>query len=252
MNREDLPDRFEDLPISEQDRVRQAGKQMGHLAFAHSAGIVIAPPPGSGAGRVNSGSGFVLKLNGSYYLGTACHVVDSWINRTSGGERLLFQVGGADLPPADRVAWRDEATDVAFVRLDALDVERIGVRPCEPVLGWPPPTPAVGDSILFAGYPRTEREHPDSETIEFGCFTGLVSVTSVHDRHLICQFDRQHWISHDGGELPPLRADLGGLSGGPTMLVRNLAYPLVGVVVEHNSEFELMRVSLLTDMPRVF
>jgi hypothetical protein len=250
MNRDDLPDRFEDLSVSEQERVRLAGKQMGHLAFAHSAGIVIAPPPGSGNGRVNNGTGFV-KLSGSYYLGTALHVVDSWINRTRDGERLLLQVGGADLPPGNRLAWKDEVADIAFIKIDAIDAERIGVLPYEPVLGWPPPMPTVGDFILLAGYPGSQREHPDSESIDLGCFSGLVSVISVHKHHLICQFQRQHWISHDVGELPPLRADL-RVSGGPAMLVRNLAYPLVGVVVEHNSEFELMRISLFAHLPGMF
>jgi S1-C subfamily serine protease len=249
MRPEDIPTRFEDLLPSEQQRIREAGNKLGHLAFSHCAGIVIAPPPGCRPGRLNTGSGFVLSLDGAHFLGTANHVVESWFQRTSDGEHLLFQAGGADIAPKGRVAWRDEVADVAFLRIDADEARRIGVQPYEALLGWPPPAPKIGDYIVFAGYPATERLHPDPGSVDFGCFSGLVSVTSSHKNHVICQFERDYWISHDGGPLPPFGADLRGLSGGPAMLMGKIAYPLVGVVVEHNSAFELMRVSLLASAP---
>lgn len=251
VKRDDLPSRFEDLPVVEQERVRTAAMGMGRLAFSHCVAVVIAPPPGTGPGRFNNGTGFVLNFEGSYFLGTANHVVASWLRRTRDGERVLFQVGAADLPPVDRVVWQDETADIAFLRIDPSDVPRIGIQPYEPVLGWPPPAPKAGNFILFAGYPATTRILPDHESADFGCFSGLVSVTSAHDDHLICQFEREHWISHDGGPLPPMGVDLGGLSGAPAMLVTDIAYPLVGVVVEHGSEYELMRVSLLTGVPNL-
>src|SRR6266508_6795862 len=122
----DLPDRFEDLPVAEQKRIRKAGHKMGEFAFQHCAAVLVAPPPGLALGRVNNGSAFILKLEERYYLGTAWHVVDAWQKRTASGEHLLFQVGHADLPPAGRLAWHSEADDVAFLRIDDFDVSRIG------------------------------------------------------------------------------------------------------------------------------
>jgi hypothetical protein len=110
----ELPERFEDLPVPEQQRILRAGNKMGELAFQRCTAILVAPPPGSAPGRVNNGSAFVLQLNEQYYLGTAWHVVDAWQKRTASGERLLFQVGHADLPPTGRLAWHSKDDDVAF------------------------------------------------------------------------------------------------------------------------------------------
>jgi hypothetical protein len=138
------------------------------------------------------------------------------------------------------------------LRIDKSDVARIGITPCEPVTGWPPPKPAIGDRLLFAGYPGQLREHEEDNVMDFGSFTGLLSATSVRERHVLVQFKREHLISNDGRELPPVGADFGGMSGGPVFLVRNLMYPLVGVITEHNSAFELMRMATLNHLPPDF
>ena len=248
----DLPKRFEELPTSEQERVRRAGDQMGRYAFQHCAAVLVAPPPNCGPGRINNGSAFILRLDSRYYLGTAWHVVQAWQLRTAAGERLLFQVGHADLPPTGRLVWHDEVGDIAFLMVDEFDVQRIGIMPCESVLGWPPPKPAPGERLLFAGYPGSLREHGDDGVMDFGSFTGLVSATSVRDRYVVAQFQREHLISNDGRELPPVGADLGGMSGGPVFLVKNLVYPLAGIITQHNSEFELMQISTLDHVPPAF
>lgn len=243
-----LPDRFDDLPVTEQERVRRAGDRMGRLAWGYCASIVIAPPPGSASGKINSASGFVLSVGLRHWLGTAWHVVEKWLERTESGERLLFQVGHADLPPINRAVEKNKAADVAFLEIDESDIPRIGVQPCQPVLGWPPFAPHAGDYLLVAGYPASERLMSADQTLDFGVCAGLLRATTARDGVVHCQFEREHWISSSGVELPPQGADLGGMSGGPVLLVRDLAYPLVGMVAEHSQMFEIMRVSTFSEL----
>lgn len=247
-----FPKRFENLPKDEQKRVRAAGTQMGELAFQHCAAVLIASPADIGPGQTNNGSAFVLKLQNDYFLGTAWHVVQEWFLRTANGERLLFQVGHADFPPRNRVAWHDETDDVVFLSIDANDVKRIGIVPTEPIRGWPPPRPSVGDALLVAGYPGSLRDFEESDGFEFGSFTASFRVTSVHERYLICQFERENWIADEHLEIPPQGAPLGGMSGGPAFLIQELVYPLVGLISEHSSAFELMRITTLAHVPGTF
>ncbi len=247
----DISENSPDLPAAEQSRVRAAGNQMTHLAFRHSAAVLVGPRPGT-QGRVNNGSAFVVELDGTFCLGTAWHVVGSWLARTSECEELLFQVGGAALTPSGRILWKDESDDLVFLRLTDGEVRKIGVLPFQPVSGWPPPKPTVGSYILVAGYPGIWRNHLDWESMDFRSFSALLRVTTVGERHLVCQFERQHWIAGNGEEIPPPGADLGGMSGAPALLVQDLAYPLVGLVSEHSSAYELMRITTLSHAPAEF
>ncbi len=245
----ELPERFEDLPLAEQKRVRRAAAAMGGFAFRRCAGVLIAPPPGKALGAVNNGSAFILHIGAAYYLGTAWHVVAHWIRRTDDGEHVLFQVGGVNLAPRGRIVWASESDDVAFLRIENAEVNRIGIETFEPSLGWPPPAPRVGDTVLVAGFPGTQRNQPDVDAIDFGSFSGALKVTTVQDRHLMCQFERDYWIAPEGLELPPEGADLGGMSGGPALLVRDLVYPLIGVISQHNRMFEIMKITTLSHLP---
>lgn len=248
----ELPERFEDLPVDEQHRVRRSASEMSRFALRHCASIIIAPPPQSSAGHTNTASGFVVEIEQGCYVGTALHVVESWLSRTRNGERLLFQVGSADLPPSERLVWTDLDGDLAFLRVDSEDVDRIGVLPCEALRGWPPPKPMADDSLVVAGYPGSERRHVDSESVEFGSCAALLSVTSVSDKHVSCQFERDRWMSTEGTDLPPVGADLAGMSGGPAFLVQDVSYPLVGVVAEQLCLGEIVRIRTLAHLPTRF
>jgi hypothetical protein len=203
------------------------------------------------AGLVNNGSAFVLQSSENYYLGTALHVVDAWLRRTEAGERLLFQVGHADLPPRDRFVWKSEPDDIAFLEIDAFDVQRIGVLPCETSGGWPPPTPRNGDQLMFAGFPGLLRERDGDNAVNFGSFVGTVSATTVREHHVVSQFEREHLISSDDRGVPPPGTDLGGMSGGPVFLLRKLDYPLVGLISEYSAQFELLRIATFGHLPPV-
>lgn len=224
---------------------------MGRFVFQRTAAVLVCPPPGA-AGRVSNGSGFVLRLEGKLYLGTAWHVVESWLRRSSSGERVLFQVGSATCAPAGRIVWKDERGDLVFLRLEEREAALMGISVFEPICGWPPPKPSVGDFIHVAGYPAVQREQPAHDAWDFHSLGFRLSVKSVGERHLACQFEREYWVTTGGAAIPPEGIDLGGMSGGPALLEGHLAYPLIGLVAEHTPAYEIMRVSTLSHVPSTF
>ena len=246
-----VPESFDDLPPEEQRQVLTSGYEMTQLAYRHSTAICIAPPPSVG-GEISNGSGFIVDLRGEFYLGTAWHVVESWMRRRTQGEKVLFQVGDALITPADRLAWKDEENDLAFIRLTQGEVRVIGASVCETVLGWPPPHPTLGSYVLVAGYPKTIRAQPKPGEVQFNCLSTLLEITLVREHYVVCQFQRENWVTFDPHAIPPAGTPLGGMSGGPVLAVRNLTYPLIGLISEFSHDYELLYLKTLSHLPASF
>jgi len=246
-----LPDKFSDLTPAEQRRVLTAGYEMTQLSHRHAAAVCIAPPPSIG-GKVNSGTGFVVALDGKHYFGTAWHVAAKWFERKAKGEHVLFQVRDALLNPEGRIAWKNEDDDIVFIELTRAELNEIGISSCEPLAGWPPRQPKVGSYVLVSGFPSVIRRQPTETRIEFNSLNSLLQVTTVGERHIVCQFQREHWVHFGGHGSPPPGTDLGGISGGPVLSVGNLSYPLIGAALEFQRNFELLYIRTLAHLPSSF
>lgn len=241
----ELPPDFAALPEPEQRGILDAGEHLGKLAFRHATAINVSAPP-SVDGPLKNGSGFVVNVNGSPYLGTAWHVVKFWIDKTAEGEERLFQPGNALIDPSERIAWKDEANDLVLLRVTDDEVSDIGVSVFEALPEWPPEHPTKGEYVLVAGYPEIVRQRLDQKRVQFNSLSALLQVTEVGDHHIVCQFLREHWVSYNPRGVPPPGTNLEGISGGPVLSVGQLAYPLIGAVSEFNSSFELLRVNTLS------
>ena len=246
-----LPPDFAALDSAEQHRILVAGEQMTKFVFRHAAAVNVSPPPSVG-GELHSGSGFVIERGGLSYLGTAWHVVERWLDLVGRGQNVLFQVRDALLDPRESIAWKDEDNDLVFLRLTEEERGQIGVAVCEAVRGWPPPHPSEGAYVLVSGFPAVVRKRETQQRVVFNALSTLTQVTSVGERHIVCQFTREHWVSFDMNGVPPHGTDLGGVSGGPVLLAEALSYPLVGAVSEFHPSFELLYIKTLSHVPSTF
>lgn len=238
--------------LSAEDRVKYiaVNRQMAGFARDHAIPIIFAPPLSVG-GKINGASGCLVRLGADAYLVTASHVLDGYEERIQAGQRLNWQVG--NLPPFDpmtRVAWRDRERDVVLLRLTNDEVQRIGPCITSAPAKWPPPTPEEGQLVLVGGYPKALREErPSSGWIGAGPYAAVFKVTIVGDGYCKCVIERKDLISFDGKPLPEPGTDMGGISGGPVLLVDTLSYPLVGVVTDRCemtfAEFEIIQFATL-------
>jgi len=238
--------RFNELPAGEQSRYRTVAQQMVGLARDLAVPIIFAPPPKTG-GEINGATGTVLELKGKYFVVTASHVLEGYEKRLQSEEGLNFQVG--HLPPFDplpRIAWRDPARDTLLLNLSADEARQVGSCIASTSMGWPPPTPEVGQLVLIAGYPKVLRAVEVQGKVKSGPMSAMFRVTETGDGYFICQIEQEELISFSEGlPIPDACMDLGGLSGGPALLVQKLAYPLVGVVSQYLGSFQLLRIATL-------
>ena len=239
---------LDSLGENERRRLKETGAEMVKLAQKHSAAIIIAPPP-SQQGRLQSASGCVLLLEGTHYLVTAAHVLAGFESRRATDKSVTWQVGDLVLNPLDRVAWRDDERDVLMLSLRATEAAMIPVAVASVSDGWPPPHPAADDFVLVSGYPAADRWRHDAKRLTFNALSAIFRVTTSGGYHLVCQWEREFFVSFEGPGVPPKGRELGGMSGAPVFRIGRLTYPLVGVVSEFQNDFELMRVSTLHPAP---
>jgi hypothetical protein len=241
---------FRALSEREQERYRAVSHNLVQMMQRYAVPICLAPPLSVG-GEVNSGTGCILRLDSGPFIVTANHVLSKYEERLK-TERLNWQFG--HLPPfnpLERIAWRDQKRDIVFLAISEQEVARAGNEDSLAFSasgGWPPPTPAAGQPVLIAGYPKILREI-ESTTIESGPYSAVFRITSTGPGYFYCQIDHEELISFDGGTLPPPDADVGGLSGGPAALMMPLDYPLAGIIVEHNQAYNILRISTLDGIP---
>jgi hypothetical protein len=239
---------FGQLSSDERARYCLAARQMVGLAQGSAIPIVFAPPLSVG-GQVNAASGCVLQLDFGWFIITASHVLAKYEKRLHEGEKLNWQVGA--LPPFDPrpcVSWRSFHRDVVFIRVTEAEAKAACGRAswiASAPTGWPPRAPEVGEVVLVSGYPKALQEFDPSGLIGAGPFSAMFRITSTGPGYFYCQIEQKDLVSFDGGPLPPPGADVGGLSGGPVLLMGNVVYPLVGVVVEHHQSYDLLRIATL-------
>ncbi len=250
MNNPSGAEQFRQLSTEDQARYMAMSRQMAAFARDHAVPIIFAPPLSIG-GKINGASGCVVRLGADTSLVTASHVVGGYEERIQAGERLNWQVG--DLPPFDpipRIVWRDRERDIVLLRITQNEAKSIGPCIITAPPKWPPPALREGQLVLVGGYPKVLREEKQSSGwIGAGPYFAVFKVTSTGPGYCKCVIERKDLISFDGRPLPEAGTDMGGLSGGPVLLVDTLGYPLVGVVTDRCemtfADLEIIQIATL-------
>ena len=74
--------------------------------------------------------------------------------------------------------------------------------------------------------------------------SGATQVSAVREEYFVCQFEREYWVQsfnldrHTGLDLHKL----GGLSGGPVFIYRNIYWEFIGMIYEFSENFDLMYI----------
>jgi hypothetical protein len=238
---------FDRLTAANKERYRKNGLKLVRLAGRHAIPIVLALPPQFN-GKINNASGFVLQRGSGWFLLTARHVLEEYEKRRLRESMLHWQVG--NLPPFSprpRLVLEDKENDIAVLRLTAEEADRLRNKCSFSVpVEWPPDLPANGNPVVLAGYPGNLRELSAARTrIELAPHSALLRAENVHDGHFYCQIEQEELISFNGEPLPKPKTFLGGLSGGPVLLVDHATCPVIGIIVESQDELGLVRIATL-------
>jgi hypothetical protein len=131
------------------------------------------------------------------------------------------------------------------LRISENEARNIGPCTISAPRRWPVQAPKEGQLVLVAGYPKGLREESPSEAwIGSGPYSAIFRVTIAEANRCKCLIERRNLIGFEEGRLPEAGADMGGLSGGPVLLVDTFDFPFVGIVTDR-CEMSLAELEIL-------
>jgi hypothetical protein len=197
-------------------------------------------PRADGTPGYRNGTAFFLNA-GERPLGvTASHVIDGWkrccVEQAAGalhlaGHRDLLQI---DWPA--RVIDDDPDIDIATFAVTEDEVRLLGKNILTGAQKLWPPRPPPKDCVLYyCGFPGIgTRSHPQGGPL-FGALPGMGIATSVSEKSISIQLEREYLVPLLGGGIPPENFNFGGISGGPVIKIVETGirtYALAGVLYQ--------------------
>ena len=193
---------------------------------------------------MRNGSIFFLRPESVSFAVTSNHVFQAYIRDRESTSNITCQIGDMTFSPEERLIESSDELDIATFRVSSSEVSQLNKME---LTIWPPRVPEEGKGILFAGFPGHERFTLSSHEFSFGIYAALGTATSISDRDITCQFERENWIEISGFQVPPEGYDLGGMSGAPLLTVIERSdlwiWTLGGVIREFNQPLEILRAS---------
>ncbi len=190
--------------------------------------------------RCRNGTAFFLNTGEKLFGVTACHVIDGWKRCPAEDRPGPLRLGGMGtsvlLNWDQRVIDADASIDIATFNVDDSEVKSVGKTILTGAQKkWPPGTPPVSCGVYYAGFPGVGTIEMSPDMVSFGAMGGGGIATSVSEKDVSSQIEREYLTSYFGEGVPPENYDFRGLSGGPMLAVVESAlrsWALVGVVYQ--------------------
>ena len=221
----------------------QYGREIANVASSYTSPIYWISPRNR---KINNGSIFFLDFGDRPFAVTADHVYQGYLDSKDNDPSTKCQIGNIVFSPLERLIDRDKELDIAtfFVEKTEIEIDNKTVHMVD-INSWPPKPPEVGKGIFFAGYPGEDRtvQIKNGFEINFGTYVGVLVATTIKDRDIICQYEREEVINMFGDSVLPYPQSLSGLSGAPLWTLvqtHNFSWRLGGIIYQFSSEFELL------------
>jgi len=241
-------DAWKDVTDEQIERSRRYFSGMAKLAWSHSCSILMGCPKWP-TSETSSASGVFLKVRGRHFLATAFHVIEGFDEMRKMRGHVHFQVGELELCPFHSLAYHNKSDDLAIMEIQPWQVQEVGSTPFVAEPNWPPPSPLRGQLVQFCGYARINRKDGEAGLIDSTVLPLVGVVSASSESHFAIRIEREKYRWDGDCLLPPNESFLGGMSGGPAMLLTKTDANLVGIVSEGSEAFDIVRFTPLSRVP---
>lgn len=223
------------------------GEQMSKFPLRFTKAAFFGERPSRNkASRINNGTITLVNLGRGPIAITCAHVISAYRRMLEERDNVIFQVGNVAVDPIAQLIAEDINLDLASIELTKQQVQsvtgdgEIGSCVFEPI-SWPPRPLEPGDFVAFGGFLGSLRDLPAHDEVMHGSWSsGGASVTTINENRFSCQFEREYWVSSFGEKHHMELKDLGGMSGGPAFIHRDLYWEFVGIIYEFSPAFDIM------------
>lgn len=221
------------------ERSRAYFDRTARLAWSYSCSILIGCPRQPTVNAC-SGTGVFIKLGNDHFVLTARHVVTGYEEMLVKRHHAHFQIGQLTVCPSCRLLHDDTVNDLAVLAIAPAEVAEVGSTPYVIDASRPLPLPKVGQQIQFCGYARINRVDGDAGEVNSTVLPLIAEISNCGDNHFSAVVEREKYRWAGECLLRPDQKFLGGMSGGPVLLLDDPNLPLVGVVSEGHDEFGII------------
>jgi len=241
-------DNSEQIARVKSGAISELGQHITGFALQFAEPVIIGTVPTRGKETtLNNATATLLRIASREFAVTCAHVLQEFRNKRDVDERkFVFQVGMLGVNPEDQLVGYDEVLDLAVLEITGLRHAHASSRPRngpfqfhEPHR-WPPAIASDREVVSIAGYPGAWRQPLSDDHITFDTFSiGAQPVTSSQRNSLALQFNREHWVSSFGDRGKDIKL-LGGMSGGPIMVMRPLNWDLAGIITHFSEDWDVL------------
>lgn len=164
------------------------------------------------------GTAFILDFGDTIVGVTATHVVDEFRRARSATPTTICQLANTLLNLEDSIIQCSLRRDITTFVLSREHANALGGYALD-CRSWPPPTPKINDPIQLVGFPVEMRQYVTGKPPRFAAWGALAIVEDITADAILVRYDPKECRSLlPGHDLPPLKLNLSGCSGGPAML----------------------------------
>lgn len=173
-----------------------------------------------------NGTAFLLDCGTGPFLVTAGHVYQGFLDTRGRHADTVCFLGAVKIDLQDRLIGRDDAFDVATLRILPEEVSQLSRQGKYVLTGsqssWPPAAPTVDHGVFFVGFPgdgRTLLPYRGGNLVEidWNGYAALAVATAVNDTSITLWFERDSEFNIESRPVAPPDWALGGCSGAPLL-----------------------------------
>ncbi len=169
--------------------------------------------------KLRGGTCFILRFRSGPVLVTANHVIKAFEQDKNRGSKVEMLLRGILFDVESAAIDRDEELDLATFKIteqQIVESEAIAVD-CQGA--WPPPRPARGNALSFAGYPEVLKASYPHDRLQFNAFVHFPRVEDVSEAYVVATYVQGRDVRIVAA--PNIRdagVNWSGCSGGPVLL----------------------------------
>lgn len=239
---------WKNLTPAQIEKSRAFFDNVARLAWSYSCSILLGCPQRP-TSEAKSGTGAFVRFGGEHFVVTANHIVARYQELLGEMGHVHFQIADLTVNPLCRLAYVDARADVAVIAIAPHEAAAVGPHPYVASDAWPPASPLVGKQIQFCGYARINRVDHEQGTIDSTVLPLTAEVHNSTPERFSVHIERHKYRWDGECLLKPDQGFLGGMSGGPALLLDDPNFPLIGIVCEGNDAFDLVYFTPMSLVP---
>ena len=198
---------------------------------------------------VNRATFTLLEIGGRDFFLTSCHVLQKFKEIKHDNDNAQLVAYGF-VPHFDEyhgftlVDSEETVLDVAIFRGVAEKITIPGTRFIKYESSYLP-EPQIGELVCVVGYPAADVSVKAEGSADFGYIQIIFPISSLSERQIVLANETGERRLHDFKNSAVTQIDLGGLSGSPAFVLRDMAAHFVGIVRSSTNSDHTILISRL-------